>query len=555
MARGGVFIGVVGVNKQEVVFALKKAFPSRDLLRVFAETRASVNTDTEVLQSDAWEGLADLFWRRGQLQNLVDFALQELPENPQLLAIVRGGDRSLSNERSLSVDSGGPKEIEDFGRYCKLCIDMLDRASTAVYTVQTAAQIEAGDFNENFRKYMAKTGEKIVLPHNDHDRGLSQYYRLVVVDELTLKEERVKLEAFFEAIEQALDKFRGRDLNLDCLHVCLIHREVFTHRYFSNVDTHLTDSEVAIALQTLSDESSLRRWHACLYVPIARSKLISAFREAIRHSKKHPFLEFRPAECHTLAERLSRYRGEVMKSMDAVAMPVGRQFHGGDTISPYQRAVRETSAYKNSFFRDAHPVEPNRLSPLVQWYLITRAFALNCPKYVAIVAKMCAREKALGRRRKLEDTMQILCGIAAGEFGVGMPINQGIHFRLFRDTLLKATVGRLDFDNASPWPETEMIVRYFERGFGALHSGAAVLCVIEETAFLIVAAMSKIFPNSHSPYIDIHLDIERKHSEDACRIATVLVNSGDSKEVKNAIGELGVYLGAFWERIAKEMSL
>src|SRR5262249_40616787 len=124
------------------------------------------------------------------------------------------------------------------------------------------------------------------------------------------------------------------------------------------------------------------------------------------------------------------------------------------------RTVIETSeAYSNSFFRNAQnvPVSPHRLAPLVrEWHAITRGFALRTPQYVALIAKMCQETIGVDKSKRLERALQIASSISAGEFGIGVPLSNQIHFRLF--SKLSSFVGipttELYKNREGTWQET-----------------------------------------------------------------------------------------------------
>jgi len=226
-----------------------------------------------------------------------------------------------------------------------------------------------------------------------------------------------------------------------------------------------------------------------------------------------------------------------------------------------RRAIESSNAYSNRFFKNAKriTVQPQALAPLVrEWHAITRAFALQTPQYVALIAKECQKASGTVETKHFERALQIASSISAGEFGVGIPLSNQIHFRLFSElsSIVGITTNELHKLRWGTWQETKAVIDLFEQSFADLHRGAGVLCTIEVTAFHIVDAMSSLFQGYSTSYVDLHLEIEQGHADladELCSRIRAARDDDDDSEILHAANHLCDALGRFWDRMADQV--
>ncbi len=469
-----------------------------------------------------------------------------------------------------SVKAEGTMEtffINSFSEYCEHCAKMMSRATGEVRTVQTPARV-AGD-SRSFREYLSVTADKIVRPSGHPTFGVTLYRRLVVVDAASFESESKKLEVFFEALRDAIDRAKKEnvtELDLSCLGICIVHRETMARIFHSNLDVHITSpNECAVAFHSpqTGREGHENFWRTCLYASLG----VESNADRLIQSYDHVWNEGRrlggevPVESvETPEEHLRVFESTALTVLRTVACGHIEVRNSGN--ANLRRIIEKSDAYSNLFFKNAKniPVKPQALVPLArEWYAITRAFALQTPQYVALIARECRKVNGLATSRQFERALQIASSISAGEFGIGMSLSSKIHFRLFSSELspiVGIPITDLHKMRAGTWPETKVVIALFERSFDDLHRGAGVLCTIEVTAYHIVAAMSSLFRGHSISYVDLHLEIEQGHAELADELCTCIFaarENDDDSGILQGAKDICEALGRFWGRMADEV--
>jgi hypothetical protein len=452
--------------------------------------------------------------------------------------------------------------INNFNDYCEHCAKMMSRATGEVRTVQTLSR-GIGD-SRAFKDYLSVTADKIVRPSGSPNHGVTLYRRLVVVDAASYESESEKLIVFFRALNDALARAKSEDVaefDLSCLALCIVHRETMARFFHSNLDVHITAAnECALAFQRpqIGQRGPENLWQTCLYASLGTTsnaeRLIQSFDQVWSQGTE------------VLAETVGSQE-EQLRAIEHKTLTVLRKiaYFNLDVRNPKNAGVRtiieKSDAYSNLFFRNAKniPVDPQVLAPLVrEWHAITRAFALQTPQYVALIAKECQKPIGADKSKRFERALQIASSISAGEFGVGVPLSNEIHFRLFSklSSIVGIPIRDLQRQRGGTWPETKDVIDLFERSFADLHRGAGVLCTIEVTAFHIVDAMSSLFKGHRTSYVDLHLEIEQSHAEladELCNCIRAARDDDDDSGILQGTKDMCDALGRFWGRMADEV--
>jgi hypothetical protein len=475
-------------------------------------------------------------------------------------------------QRSIMEESGMETLfINSFPEYCAHCAKMMSRATGEVRTVQTPSRV-IGELIP-FREYLSVTADKIVRPSGSPTFGVTLYRRLVVVSAASFESESKKLSVFFEALRDALDRAHSdnvRDLDLSCLGICIVHRETMARFFHSNLDVHITAAnECAVAFQRpQAGREGDPLWQTCLYARLGTQsnveRLVQSFDQVWEQGSilggEVQAESIGPQAKHLLPiEHIGAIEHKTLAVLRKIAF--GHIDLGIPENSNVRRVIERSAAYSNRFFRDAKriTVQPQVLAPLVrEWHAITRAFALKTPQYVALIAKECQMASGIEQSKRFERALQIASSISAGEFGIGVPLSNQIHFRLFSE--LSSIVGITPYDlhreREGTWQETKAVNDLFERSFADLRRGAGVLCTIEVTAFHIVDAMSSLFQGRSTGYVDLHLEIEQSHAEladELCNCIRTALEDEDDSEILQGANNLCDALGRFWDRMAAQV--
>jgi len=452
--------------------------------------------------------------------------------------------------------------INSFPEYCDHCAKMMKRATGEVRTVQTPSRV-AGSSRE-FRDYLNVTADKIVRPSGSPNHGVTLYRRLVVVDAASFESESEKLKVFFRALHEAVRRAKSQgvvDLDLSCLALCIVHRETMARFFHSNLDVHITAAnECALAFQRpqIGQRGPENLWQTCLYASLgthsSAERLIQSFDQVWNQGT-----EILVEPVGGPEEQLHSIEPATLKALGDVAY--GHIDVRNPKNSNVRAIIEESEAYSNRFFKNAKKtrVQPQMLAPLVrEWHAITRAFALQTPQYVSLVATECRKAIGADKSKRFERALQIASSISAGEFGIGVPFSNKIHFRLFSalSPIVGVSINDLYKQREGTWDETTGVIDLFERSFADLHRGAGVLCTIEVTAFHIVDAMSSLFRGHRSAYVDLHLEIEQNHAELADELCSQIRGAQDDNDDSGIIEgakDLCDALGRFWGRMADEV--
>lgn len=452
--------------------------------------------------------------------------------------------------------------INTFNDYCEQCAKMMSRATGEVRTVQTPSRGVGG--SRAFRDYLSVTADKIVRPSGSPNHGVSLYRRLIVVDAASFESESEKLIVFFKALHDALDRAKKEDVrefDLSCLALCIVHRETMARLFHSNLDVHITAAnECALAFQRpqIGQTGPENLWQTCLYASLGMKsnadRLIQSFDQVWSQGTEIPG--------ETLGSQEEQLRVTKNKTLTVLRKVAHGNIEARNPTNTSVRTIIENSnAYSNRFFKNAKNilVQPKVLAPLVrEWHAITRAFALQTPQYVALIAKECQKSIGADRSKRFERALQIASSISAGEFGIGVPHSNQIHFRLFSalSSIVGIAIGDLQKQRAGTWQETKDVIDLFERSFADLHRGAGVLCTIEVTAFHIVDAMSSLFRGHRTSYVDLHLEIEQGHAEladELCNCIRRARDDDDDSGILHGAKDMCDALGRFWGRMADEV--
>jgi hypothetical protein len=305
-----------------------------------------------------------------------------------------GEGPSVKGERRMETHF-----INSFAEYCENCAEMMTRATGDVRTVQTPSRGVGSSIA--FRKYLRVTADKIVQPSGPPTHGVTLYRRLVVVDAASFESESGKLAVFFDALHDALaraTKDTVGEVDLSCLELCIVHRDTMSQFFHSNLDVHITAAnECALAFQRpQTGQTGVENlWQTCLYASLGTQsdaeRLIQSFDEvwsqgAIKGG------EVLAQTVGSQEEDLRAIKRRTLRVLKEVAY--GHMDLPNPKNSNVRTTIEKSAAYSNLFFTNAKttPVPPQMLAPLVrEWYAITRAFALQTPQYVALVAKECQK--------------------------------------------------------------------------------------------------------------------------------------------------------------------
>lgn len=219
----------------------------------------------------------------------------------------------------------------DFSDYCARCSKMVEETNGNILTVQTPHFVR-GDYEQEFNQYIKCTVKKI-LERSDKP-VVRLYRRLIVVDQVTVHQEKHKLSRFLEELFSSANDIKPPP-SLDSVELCIVHRIFAASLFYSNVDVHITsDSDCAVAFQVLDDAvlmSPAYEWKASLHVMKPQFQAVyptigalkTAY-DALWKKGRTDGAEFsfksayQHAESDLGAEQLS-LRQEILRKMDEIA--------------------------------------------------------------------------------------------------------------------------------------------------------------------------------------------------------------------------------------------
>lgn len=188
--------------------------------------------------------------------------------------------------------------LTNFRRYCKRCGRMMKRAVEGVYTIQTPADVNldaAGDPSSRaFKNYLHNTTKRVLKVNRHGFHVLEGYRRLIVVDSTSIKQEIKKTELFWTVLQEEMQKYlssprnkkrgilRNKERaipNLDNVAIGVVHVDVISKWFFSNLDIHITGRKsYVLAFQEKAVDETF--WRASIHVDDSRGDIT---RQRLQH--------------------------------------------------------------------------------------------------------------------------------------------------------------------------------------------------------------------------------------------------------------------------------
>lgn len=242
--------------------------------------------------------------------------------------------------------------------------------------------------------------------------------------------------------------------------------------------------------------------------------------------------------------------------------------------SQYSRlfqTVSKSGALNNKFFDKC---KENALSKetlvlyLFNWYVITESFAVYGLLYAHHVAKYLQKNI---ESENFEDVESFFCkvlNISKGEFEIINEAPSNFHPKAFTRLAPKLGVGVRDLilRKHSLNPETIVLEKNILANFS---NGDDILCgfanffVVETIAYNIVISMkntfgellksdgSKLYNDYEMTYIDRHIELELKHSDEVVKMLEELsLTESKFSVLQTYVQELSLNFSKFWEALS-----
>jgi len=231
--------------------------------------------------------------------------------------------------------------------------------------------------------------------------------------------------------------------------------------------------------------------------------------------------------------------------------------------------IEESGALKNPFFercRRNELSEDELRTYLINWFQITKTFAINTLNYSAMVARKLQLKQFTISRERIEAFLLGVIEIAAVEFESTTKDRNNFHYKAFARLAPKLgiDVTKLDNDDYPLLSETLRlalnIVEYFDDE--DVISGFAILFVVETIAYNIVESMNNSFAQAKDPYgnmlyninetwyISKHLILELEHSDEVSSMLKILnLNESQFETMKIKVAKVSNSFNNFWNAL------
>ncbi len=238
------------------------------------------------------------------------------------------------------------------------------------------------------------------------------------------------------------------------------------------------------------------------------------------------------------------------------------------------RFVQDSGAYQNSFFakcKATKSISPSAVLPYFHnWYFVTKHFALAGLNYNRLLAEKLRDEKDPAEKERLQGVLLQTVRITAEDFGLGLnDIGNphgvgGIHYSLFGNMAAKIGFDGNSADKSglkSLEKETKQLIHSIEKNYSNPIRGVACFRVVEGIAYNIVDSMrplclaiekngKKIYLDSELVYVNMHLQIEKRHSEQATDMVSLLGHTlKTQKQIMEGVEEITNSFSRFWNRM------
>ena len=258
------------------------------------------------------------------------------------------------------------------------------------------------------------------------------------------------------------------------------------------------------------------------------------------------------------------------------------------------RIVRRSKAFSNPFFENCagfnSPIFSDRVAPFcLNWYFITKHFALSSQEYDAVVARELKAAK--GKNAKLlRKLLTESAGISGDDLGIGheeLYVKNGgaglspsdrTHYVLWgritekilqksKIPLISTDMDELTLSDASLLGiienETRKLIQRIERESASLDGGAAIYQVVETIAYQVMLAFIALIEKVRIDgrrflskrdllYLNIHKPLEKEHdkqSSDIIAIVGQVLGEEHHSIIESKVHALCDLFGRFWEKM------
>lgn len=178
---------------------------------------------------------------------------------------------------------------------------------------------------------------------------------------------------------------------------------------------------------------------------------------------------------------------------------------------------------------------------LGQWWHPLRYFTTFLARCIAVLPEIEAKSA--------------LSNILAQEAGAGHP--KDAHEVIFVDTMCKAGFTEAEVSGAEPFPETVQLVNGYRTGSSRRLSALGCVFATEVTDLIMVSSIGKAVTAATGvrrlEWVDIHIDQEPGHVEDASSALLTAFTPSEINEVIDAADHMWQLWISFFDRITLEM--